>query len=63
MLATLELHHPPQTTALIGMARVVSDGAFNAQIWDVIVDPAFQVGPELVASPYSYCSSSRLPSL
>lgn len=24
-------------------AFAVSDGAFNAQIWDVIIDPAFQV--------------------
>ena len=27
---------------LIGLARCTSDGAFNATIWDVLVDPAFQ---------------------
>ncbi|GAB2229502.1 hypothetical protein Droror1_Dr00013747 [Drosera rotundifolia] len=27
---------------LIGMARATSDHAFNATIWDVIVDPSFQ---------------------
>jgi len=45
MLATLVSHLPQESPALIGMARVVSDGAFNAQLWDVIVDPSFQVGP------------------
>jgi hypothetical protein len=29
---------------LIGLARATSDHAFNATIWDVIVDPAYQVG-------------------
>jgi hypothetical protein len=28
---------------LIGMARATSDQAFNATIWDVIVDPSYQV--------------------
>ncbi len=27
---------------LIGLARCTSDGAFNATIWDVLVDPEFQ---------------------
>ena len=27
---------------LIGLARCTSDGAFNATIWDVLVDPQFQ---------------------
>ncbi|WP_036479271.1 GNAT family N-acetyltransferase [Myxosarcina sp. GI1] len=27
---------------LIGFARATSDGAFNATIWDVVVDPGFQ---------------------
>jgi ribosomal protein S18 acetylase RimI-like enzyme len=27
---------------LIGLARCTSDGAFNATIWDVLVDPDFQ---------------------
>ena len=44
MLATLVSHCPQQSPAMIGMARVVSDGAFNAQLWDVMVDPDFQVG-------------------
>ena len=44
MLATLVSHSPQQSPAMIGMARVVSDGAFNAQLWDVMVDPDFQVG-------------------
>ncbi|GIL69230.1 hypothetical protein Vretifemale_184 [Volvox reticuliferus] len=29
---------------LIGLARATSDHAFNATIWDVLVDPEFQVG-------------------
>ena len=29
--------------SLVGMARVTSDHAFNATIWDVLVDPEFQV--------------------
>lgn len=28
---------------LIGMARATSDHAFNATIWDVLVDPEYQV--------------------
>jgi len=28
---------------LIGMARATSDHAFNATIWDVLVDPGYQV--------------------
>jgi len=28
---------------LIGMARATSDHAFNATIWDVLVDPNYQV--------------------
>lgn len=28
---------------LIGMARATSDHAFNATIWDVLVDPSYQV--------------------
>ncbi len=31
------------TEELIGLARATSDHAFNATIWDVIVDPAYQV--------------------
>jgi len=52
MLATLVSHHPQHSPALVGMARVVSDGAFNAQLWDVIVDPDFQgvgLGKQLVS--------------
>jgi GNAT superfamily N-acetyltransferase len=52
MLATLVSHLPQESPALIGMARVVSDGAFNAQLWDVIVDPSFQgvgLGRQLVS--------------
>lgn len=33
---------PPEKRRLIGTARCTSDGAFNATIWDVIVDPEFQ---------------------
>lgn len=32
---------------LIGMARATSDHAFNATIWDVLVDPSYQVLPDL----------------
>jgi hypothetical protein len=28
---------------LIGMARATSDHAFNATIWDVLIDPGYQV--------------------
>ena len=28
---------------LIGMARATSDHAFNATIWDVLIDPLYQV--------------------
>ena len=28
---------------LIGLARATSDHVFNATIWDVLVDPAYQV--------------------
>jgi hypothetical protein len=31
-----------QSEHLIGLARVTSDHAFNATIWDVLVDPEFQ---------------------
>lgn len=33
---------PPEERRLIGTARCTSDGAFNATIWDVMVDPEFQ---------------------
>jgi aralkylamine N-acetyltransferase len=29
-------------TQLVGLARATSDHAFNATIWDVLVDPDFQ---------------------
>lgn len=32
----------PSSSKLIGLARCTSDGAFNATIWDVLVDPEFQ---------------------
>jgi ribosomal protein S18 acetylase RimI-like enzyme len=32
----------PQTETLVGLARATSDHAFNATIWDVIVDPEYQ---------------------
>ncbi|KAL4425621.1 hypothetical protein ABPG75_009637 [Micractinium tetrahymenae] len=32
----------PPGSRLIGLARCTSDGAFNATIWDVLVDPEFQ---------------------
>ena len=31
-----------EKSRLIGFARATSDGAFNATIWDVVVDPTFQ---------------------
>lgn len=46
MVATLTLERggpgtqPP--ARLIGLARATSDGVFNATLWDVLVDPAFQ---------------------
>jgi GNAT superfamily N-acetyltransferase len=33
---------PPPTAHLVGLARCTSDGAFNATLWDVVVDPALQ---------------------
>lgn len=32
----------PQKRVLIGLARATSDHAFNATIWDVLVDPEYQ---------------------
>lgn len=47
MVAALHLHtiNPSsgeEWSELIGMARATSDHAFNATIWDVLVDPRFQ---------------------
>ncbi|KAK6943344.1 GNAT domain, partial [Dillenia turbinata] len=48
MVAALHLVRKPTKTEgseekrLIGMARATSDHAFNATIWDVLVDPAYQ---------------------
>ena len=32
-----------ETDQLIGLARATSDHVFNATIWDVLVDPTYQV--------------------
>jgi ribosomal protein S18 acetylase RimI-like enzyme len=52
MVASLHLHTQPPSTdgdipapekrELIGMAHATSDHAFNATIWDVLVDPLYQ---------------------
>jgi ribosomal protein S18 acetylase RimI-like enzyme len=48
MVATLHLRvtRPGSTASsseqLIGLARATSDHAFNATIWDVLIDPEFQ---------------------
>lgn len=47
MVASLHLHTTSsqdgaQSKTLIGMARATSDHAFNATIWDVLVDPLYQ---------------------
>ena len=34
--------HQVLSQTLIGMARATSDHAFNATIWDVLVDPEYQ---------------------
>lgn len=44
----LYLRHPSaddsqESDQLIGLARATSDHVFNATIWDVLVDPAYQV--------------------
>ena len=44
----LYLRHPSadgsqKSDQLIGLARATSDHVFNATIWDVLVDPAYQV--------------------
>ncbi|CAM6016154.1 unnamed protein product [Sphagnum balticum] len=36
------LDETPEKCELIGMARATSDHAFNATIWDVLVDPLYQ---------------------
>jgi hypothetical protein len=36
---------PEEKKELIGLARATSDHAFNATIWDVLVDPIYQVRP------------------
>ncbi len=47
LVATLHLRvdrpEEPLAERLIGLARATSDHAFNATIWDVLVDPEFQV--------------------
>ncbi|KAL3694303.1 hypothetical protein R1sor_007954 [Riccia sorocarpa] len=40
--STEEGDEPVEKRELIGMARATSDHAFNATIWDVLVDPLFQ---------------------
>jgi ribosomal protein S18 acetylase RimI-like enzyme len=46
MVSTLTLRRANGSSAgedvLIGLARATSDHAFNATIWDVLVDPAYQ---------------------
>ncbi|EFJ15540.1 hypothetical protein SELMODRAFT_271611 [Selaginella moellendorffii] len=47
MVATLHLHRQLpsggcEERSLIGLARATSDHAFNATIWDVLVDPDYQ---------------------
>ena len=45
LVAAVTLEEPgcaPEARRLIGTARCTSDGAFNATIWDLIVDPQFQ---------------------
>ena len=45
LVVALTLEEPrcaPEARRLIGTARCTSDGAFNATIWDLIVDPEFQ---------------------
>ena len=45
LVASVTLEEPgcaPEARRLIGTARCTSDGAFNATIWDLIVDPEFQ---------------------
>lgn len=45
LVSSITLEEPgctPENRRLIGSARCTSDGAFNATIWDVMVDPEFQ---------------------
>lgn len=44
LVATLTIEMPGSEMPgrLVGLARCTSDGAFNATIWDVLVDPEFQ---------------------
>jgi len=42
MVAALHLHTESSPPLLIGLARATSDHAFNATIWDVLVDPDYQ---------------------
>ena len=48
---------------LIGMARCTSDHAFNATIWDVLVDPEYQgqgLGRALVEQMVGGAASGRV---
>lgn len=42
LVATLTLEGEGAGAQLVGLARCTSDGAFNATIWDVLVNPSFQ---------------------
>lgn len=46
---------------LIGMARATSDHAFNATIWDVLVDPSYQVFVLLLDYGWANASVLAIP--
>lgn len=52
----------PEPDELIGLARATSDHVFNATIWDVLVDPDYQVLGALAGALEidSYRNSRRL---
>jgi ribosomal protein S18 acetylase RimI-like enzyme len=50
--------HQVVSEQLIGLARATSDHAFNATIWDVLVDPEYQgqgLGKALVEQMVREC--------
>ena len=43
LLRVTQAGSEPEPDELIGLARATSDHVFNATIWDVLVDPEYQV--------------------
>lgn len=49
---------------LIGLIRCTSDRVFNATIWDVLVDPSYQVCTDAPSMPYLHlCANHTIQGL